>query len=138
MMLTRLDPETIPALWPSINRMLRPALVRDTTRTPGDLFYALAGNRWAAWLAHGFAGVGIVVVELADDEAGRKTLFVRYVAGRAGLSILRHGVQLLERAAANAGCVQACLGGRRGWRRAFPDYDVTLDNGSYVELRKAI
>lgn len=138
MLLTRLEPETIPAVWPSIANILRPALDRDTVRTPDDLYEMLAGNHWAAWMAHGFAGLGVVVTELADDEQGHKCLFVRYVAGRAGVRIVREGLALLEQAARQAGCVRSSIGGRRGWVRAFPDYIVTIDNGSYVELRKAL
>lgn len=138
MLLTRIEPEAIPGLWPSIVKILRPALEPDTTRTPDDLYELLVMNRWAAWIAHGFNGVGIVVVELADDDEGRMCLFLRYVAGRAGIRVIREGLALLEDAARQAGCKMASIGGRKGWVRAFPDYTVKIDNGSYVELRKVL
>lgn len=134
MLLTRLEPETIPVLWPSIESVLKPAL----HNTAHDVRGLLETNRWAAWLAHGFAGFGIVVVELANDPDGNKCLFVRYVAGRAGRKNIRRGLALLEDAARCAGCTLSSIGGRRGWVRVFPEYDVTNDGGSYVELRKAL
>lgn len=134
MMLTRLEPETIPALWPSINRMLHPALVDEA----GDLRGDLTANRVAAWVAHGFAGFGVLVVELADDDEGRKTLWLRFVAGRGGLKRVREALALLETAGREIGCLTARIGGRRGWVRALSDYELISDDGLHVQLRKVL
>lgn len=130
-------------MWPTLLRIVAPALKRDTQAdAAGRLRDDLKSNRMAAWLCLGSV-TGVIVVELCDLSADdpRKTLFVRYAAGgtqgRNGRG-LREVVGLLCDAAKAAGCELARIGGRRGWRRLFRDWELISDDGERVELKKVL
>lgn len=139
MLLTRLEPHEAIATWPAIERVLRPAL---TDRPVEDVREAIGSNDMAAFVAHGMAGFGIVVVRVADTLEGHRGLFIHYLAGRTPkgetLATMREAVRLLEMAAPNAGCTEMRLGGRKGFIRAFPDYELLSVTDGHVEMRKVL
>lgn len=140
MLLTRLEPSEAIAVWPSIERVLEPALERGEAGDRELLRKRIADNDSAVFVAHGFAGFSVVIARLADTPEGRLALFLYYLAGNAGRlwQTLPEAVELFFEAARQAGCSELRLGGRRGFRRVFNDFDVLSDDGSHVELRKVI
>lgn len=137
MLLTRLEPHEAIDAWPSIYRGLHPAIERNEEETAGALFDDLVANAAGCWVAHGFAGWGVIVTRTTSDP---KCLWIVYATGAAksgSVQYLRDAMALFEGAARSAGCEELRLKGRKGWQRVFPDFEV-LNKGFHVELRKVL
>jgi hypothetical protein len=141
MLLTRLEPHEAIGAWRGIWHLLEPLVMQDPERSAAQVREAIWANHMQVWALHGFAGHGIIVTGLCDDEEGRKSLWLYYAAGKASrgsMGIVREAVSLLSEAAAGADCQTVRLGGRIGWLRVFKGLDVISNDGSHVELRKVL
>lgn len=140
MLLTRLEPDEAMATWPSIEMALKSAL---TDRPAADVREAVRTSDMAVFLAHAMAGFGVVIVRVADTlETKAKALFIHYLAGRCPLgratATMREAVAHLETAARSIGCVEMRLGGRVGFLRTFPDYELISRTDGHVEMKKVL
>jgi hypothetical protein len=128
--------------WPQAAAVLAPALAM-VPLPDADIRRHLERREFLCWRFEGSV-TGYVITSVGPAKDGPKCLWAKYAAGRieggprARIAALRWVTGALEALAEDEGCSEVRLEGRRAWRRAFPDYEITLDGKDTVHLRKVL
>lgn len=118
------DPEKINAIWPHVEPLLRPVMVRSGEMLLTDLAKALVERRMLLWLAwDGTEIVGACVTELSRTTRGLVCIIV--AMGGNDRKRWLHFTKQLEDFARAEKCVAMRLYGRKGWKRVLRDYRET-------------
>lgn len=108
-------------LWPIVGPMLLPAIRRGGTSVE-EVCEALATDMAQLWIAHQGEAVHMALV----TQVGEGECHLWLLGGKKRHRWL-HLIEDLKAAARAIGCRKLTLGGRKGWRRVFPDWRVTGD-----------
>lgn len=118
------DPEKINEIWPHVEPLLKPAMVRSGEMFMADLLRSLCDKRMLLWLAwDGAEIVGTCVTELSETINGRICVIV--AMGGKDRKRWIHFTKQLEGFALAEKCRAMRLYGRRGWKRVLRDYRET-------------
>lgn len=118
----RVMPDNIPALWPQLEALLRPALAMCSTHGADDVRRGLMAMRAQLWAQmDGDTVEAAVTTEFVDYPAG---LYLR--VWHAGARRDRRMdddafFDVLDRWREGSGCVGFEVVGRQGWLRKFPE-----------------
>jgi hypothetical protein len=114
----------VPAAWPVVEPLLRPAMQRCGEMKMEDLRSALAAGRFFLWVALVEGTLkAAAVTEVAETIAGRIVCIVA-CGGRDRAEWLPL-LKLIEDYGREKGCARMRIYGRKGWARVLPGYRVT-------------
>ena len=103
--------------------MLEPAAAMASNRGDlDDVMSACASGAFQLWVVVAEAGVPLayIVTQIQEFPNGQ-TCAILFCAGSA-MATWRHLLKQIEDWAAELGCIEMALEGRKGWGRVFPDY----------------
>lgn len=115
--------------WPDVRDMLLPAIERAGEYDEAEVIRQIETTEAQLWLVGD--GDAAVVTSISTRAAG-KVCMIWLLGGRDPKAWI-DGIETIESAAREAGCVGMEITGRAGWARLLPDYRQTA-----VIIRKAL
>ncbi len=116
------NPETLPELWPHalphIERFSRETMLVS----PGDLYRDVSAGDKQLWMVEGGGKVTAAVVTQVYATLKGRICCVWAAAGGCGIAELKRVLEHIEQWASGIGCVTIEVRGRRGWKRALPEF----------------
>jgi phage tail sheath gpL-like len=120
------------AYWPDVRHLLLPAIERAGEYDEAEVLRQIEAAEAQLWLVtEGVKIHAAVVTSIAVHSSGRVCLI--WLIGGNDAAAWIDGIETIERAAADAGCVAMEISGRPGWQKMLPEYRRTA-----IVLRKAL
>lgn len=124
----QLPKETIPTLWPLIEKRLQPVIDRLNGRvTMASTFERLITGKWQCWTYwEGKECLAAITTLLSIEDSGDKTLEIVLASGDHREKWQHVAIETLKRFAKVEGCARVEMHARPGWQRIFPDFKQIL------------
>lgn len=117
------DPERVAEIWPHVRPFIISAVERGGNVTEQQLVEALSLRKALLWVrTDGRQLSGAGVTQLITTPLG---LTCDVMAYGGGCSHWPSAFAPIEAYAKDEGCAAVRIEGRKGWKRIFPDYDLT-------------
>lgn len=116
---------TLEKLWPHALPHLERFARETGLVSPDDLYSDIRVHAKQLWLVSQQAEVTAAVVTQIFTTLKGKTCCVYAACGNSGIPALLDALEHIERWALEIGCINMEVRGRKGWKRALPEYKET-------------
>lgn len=125
-------PDKVSVLWPFVRQRIEDAVNECGDWTAQEIYDQLLKGDMLLWLAISDAEVkAAATTQLTETKHGKICTVIACAGKRLGE--WAHFISTIETYAKGEGCKLVRLGGRKGWARVFPDYEMV-----FVTLEKAL
>jgi hypothetical protein len=119
------NPNTLGQLWPHALPHLERFAEETGLVSPDDLYKDIHTHAKQLWMVSQDGDVTAAIVTQIFVTLRGKTCCVYAACGNSGIPALLDALTHIEKWAMEIGCITMEVRGRRGWKRALPEYKET-------------